>query len=112
MKKSSKTVLPKIVVKSDEITVVNQSRTEVFKKTDDNWCPSWKDDSNIEHVKVSLLQLTCSKYTHRVCAWGKDDFGLEKDFDNELEANEIFELIAGQEVVNTEDLIGLGFYPA
>ena len=29
-----------------------------------------------------------------------------------LSTFEIFELIAGQEVVNTEDLIGLGFYPA
>lgn len=111
MKKAAKTPRLKPVV-NDEIVVIDQFRTEVFKKTDDDWCPSYLDDNGVSHVKVSLLRLTGSKYTHRVCVWGNDDYGLEKDFDDELKGSEMFELIAGQEKLNIKDLKDLGFSPA
>ncbi|MCA9495832.1 MAG: hypothetical protein KC589_02730 [Nanoarchaeota archaeon] len=59
-------------------------RIDVFKKTSDDWYPNYPNDM----VKVSFLKLPNilqnSDDEWRVCVWGNDDFGLERDFQSEL----------------------------
>jgi len=57
---------------------------ECFKLTDSCWYPSYRLNGwhrgieNAQLVHVSLLLLTNGNF--RVCAWGGDDYGWEKDF--------------------------------
>lgn len=88
-------------------------RTRVFKRTDDNWHPSYKLDGwyrGIERtllVEVSLLPISNGKT--RVCVWGGDDCGMERDFDTEAEAISIFMSVIALDTVNMEDLTLFGF---
>lgn len=59
------------------------SRIEVFVEVDQDWYGNFKfaDDLRLKDAKfirVSLLELLSGHW--RVCAWGNDDFGLERDF--------------------------------
>lgn len=80
----------------------------VFKKTEDDWFPSFDGDL----VEVSFLRIWDG--TWRVCAWGKDDFGLERDFaaSQEAEAWNVFLQVIGMENVNQSSLQSLGFVGA
>jgi hypothetical protein len=57
--------------------------------TSENWYPTNKDGT----VRVSLMQLYTAQW--RVCVWGDDDFGLERDFDarDEAMARDLFDRI-------------------
>jgi hypothetical protein len=92
----------------------------VFKFTDQSWYPSYKLASykldgyykglaDRLLVEVSFLQLTDGDW--RVCVWGADDFGKEKDFPvkDRQAAWDLFVKVISQESVNVEYLKDLGF---
>lgn len=81
-------------------------RIDVFKRTQDNWCPNYSDNL----VEVSLLPLGEGGW--RVCAWGADDFGLEKDFTSATAAMITFMEVIGWEFVDMQKLRELGFIAA
>jgi hypothetical protein len=70
----------------------------VFKQTKENWHPSYKLDGwyhgsqETYLVEVSLLKLGAydSKPPQwRVCVWGGDDFGMERDYNYEDKAQAV-----------------------
>lgn len=88
---------------------------EVYKQTQDDWYPSYQIESGTKLVKVSFFELEDSdEYPekYRVCAWGDDDIGMEKDFILEGTAWNTFLVVIGMEYVNVEDLKKLGFTSA
>jgi len=88
-------------------------RVEVFKRTQDDWYGNYKvvgDQRVSDLVEVSFLNLMPSGW--RVCVWGNDDCGLERDFESESEAWNIFLQVIGMESVNKQPLRDLGFVAA
>ncbi len=67
----------------------------IYKETNEDWYPSlivnWK---NIKLLRVHFMQLSTKQW--RVCVWGGDDFGMERDYpENKRDlALECFEDIA------------------
>jgi hypothetical protein len=98
-----------------------RARIRVFKFTDDDWYGNHKlteaypiYNNRTRLVTVSLLTLVSNPnqtYT-RVCVWGNDDYGLEKDFDNRPEAEAMFMLVISQDAVNQKWLKSKGFINA
>jgi hypothetical protein len=90
-------------------------RINVFKKTKDNWYPNYEERiSGDSLVEVSFMKLYPSEEypeNYRVCIWGADDFGMEKDFVTENEAWVVFLEVIGLEFVNHRELEELGFIP-
>ena len=79
-------------------------RTEIYKKTNDNWYPNY----NTNEVKLKYIgKLSDGKF--RVACWGNDDFGINKDFETEIEAIDMFEKLKLKEFINHKDLYDLGF---
>jgi len=92
-------------------------RRSVYKPTDDDWYPSFRlndaEEGNpptTKLVKISLLYLAGG--TYRVCAWGNDDFGLERDFEDKSEAMGCFLNILAMPKVNQVDLAQMNFIVA
>jgi hypothetical protein len=80
------------------------TRTEIYKKTTDNWYPNY----NIDEVKLIYNgKLRDGKF--RVSCWGNDDFGIDKDFEDETESIKVFEQLKAKEIINHQDLYNLGF---
>ncbi len=82
------------------------NRTSVFKRTNDNWCPSYiiKDSFNQwSAVEVSFIHLMDGLF--RVCAWGADDIGMERDYESENEACVVFLQVIGEDYVDVDLLI-------
>ena len=93
--------------------------TEVFKKTTDNWCGNYiiSDSHNqYEAVRVSFVELKNSgdEYMWRICVWGTDDCGMERDFiaDEFHIARDLFSSILTWEYVTFDKLIKNGFISA
>ena len=91
-------------------------RVDVYKLTQDCWYPEFTcEDGKL--VMVSFLKTgpkDLENYEWRVCAWGNDDCGLEKDFPENQEASAwtCFLEVIGMEFVNMQNLIDLGFKSA
>jgi hypothetical protein len=93
-----------------------------FKTTNDDWYPNYPD--NLVRVSLILRRKKSSEYKlfgqtlFRVCVWGDDDFGMEKDFKSGNEqldidqAKELYQLLVNQKVINKDYLKQLGFYGA
>lgn len=79
-------------------------RAEVFKDTDDEWYPCYPNNQ----VKLTFHG-QISDGTYRVSAWGNDDFGIDKDFETEIEAFNVFQDLESQQKINHKDLYDLGF---
>ena len=78
--------------------------TTIYKKTQDNWYGNY----NIDEVELNYHgKLTDGNF--RVSCWGTDDFGISKDFENETEAINIFELLKTKKFINHQTLYDLGF---
>lgn len=95
-----------------EVTLL---RHDVFKETTEDWCGSYLMRGNpddIMLVRVSLCQTGPNppiNGTWRVCVWGNDDCGMEKDFTSVSEAWACFlEVIRIDDVTRTA-LKALGF---
>lgn len=85
-------------------------RLTAYKPTRDNWFPSYTMTSpNIGHlVEVTYFSLPVGS---RVCVWGADDFGMEKDFPPEQskESLDLFHDILSWEYVDISALRECGF---
>lgn len=88
----------------------------VFKRTIDDWCPNYNIESDARVsglVEVSLLKLFDGDW--RVCVWGADDLGMEKDFEKDFYpkakdvAFDCFLTVIGMETVDMPQLKKLGF---
>lgn len=94
-------------------------RIDVYKPTQDDWYGNFKihNDCRVSDlVRVSFCQTGPNpKYGDgmwRVCVWGNDDCGMEKDFHLEGSAINTFYQIIGQEFVNRQYLKDMGFISA
>lgn len=93
-----------------------------FKKTNDDWHPNFDGDlvavSLILHRKNSReYKLYGSTCLFRVCVWGADDFGMEKDFFGEEkdcveQAKELYAILEKKDIIYIADLKKLGFINA
>lgn len=79
-------------------------RRERWLLTSENWYPNWEGGK----VKASFLRLRDG--TYRVCVWGEDDFGMEKDFTDRDTAEHVFERLP--HIIFKADLKALGFVRA
>lgn len=82
-------------------------RTSVFKQSSDDWYGNYEiaDDGRHvgkKYVEVSLLPLRPEG--HRVCVWGNDDCGMERDFleEDKLSAQELFSKICLEPILSKE----------
>lgn len=90
-------------------------RFRCYKETTDDWCPSYiRSTANYPNegpklVEVSLLELHTGQF--RVCVWGGDDLGMEKDFpaDQQSQALNQFLTLLMWPNVNRDDLTTEGF---
>jgi hypothetical protein len=66
-------------------------RSDVRRPTSDDWHPTARDGT----VKVTFVELSTGQW--RVCVWGDDDCGMERDFgpDERASAVEMHRLLAG-----------------
>ena len=91
--------------------------TRVFKLTDDDWSPSHylgdyymgQKPMTVKLVEVSVLELVDGCF--RVCVWGNDDLGMERDFmpyEHSL-AQKMFHDVVALDRVNKDKLEEWGF---
>lgn len=78
-----------------ECNIKQSSRLTIFKEVPEDWYSNYKikDDGRYQgkYVSISLLQLNVKETPWRVCIWGNDDFGMEKDFKDLNQAQQQFE---------------------
>jgi hypothetical protein len=100
----------------DGIQPLYQARC--FKKTEDDWAPSfglaglgaWAFNRvDTQLVEVSLYPPYGGTGLSRVCVWGADDFGMERDFSEATDAQRIFLHLIQMSFVNQADLLKLNF---
>jgi len=96
-------------------------KTSVFKRTSDNWYPSYtlsQRNKGVEHQKLVEVIFTQTgpnlngARKWRVCVWGADDCGMERDFANENEARSYFHEVVCLNDVTMAALKERGFVPA
>lgn len=96
-------------------------RIDVFKRTTDDWCGNYKIEGDCRVnglVNVSMCQTGPNPKNNdgefRVCVWGNDDLGMERDFGNdETLAMSVFMQVIGWEDVTINRLkTELGFWSA
>lgn len=86
---------------------------EKFKPTTDDWCPNF--DGNKVRVRIMCNMEHNGKIWHRVCVWGMDDCGLERDFfgiSQEKDALEVYARVMNLDFVNFAPLKEMGFKSA
>lgn len=73
-------------------------------KTREDWCPTVGGV-----VEVSLLHLTTFEW--RVCVWGGDDLGMERDFsaDKKQEAQELYEKLTDNTTMYAMKKLGMKY---
>lgn len=77
-------------------------RSDKWIFTNEDWYPTVEG-----RVKVSLVELKSAPAKFRVCVWGGDDFGLEKDYESFDEAFIVFDRIVS--LVTQRQLRNWGF---
>jgi len=86
-------------------------KTHTLKPTNDDWHPNYPGNL----VKVSLTQTGPNPPINgdfRVCVWGRDDFGMERDFKDRTEAQEMYRTVTNLSFVDKLALKSLGFVQA
>ena len=79
-------------------------KTEVLVPTTDQWYGNWND----KFVKL-IYNGKLDDGSFRVSCWGTDDFGIDKDFNTEREAIEIFKFLQNSGNITQQALYDLGF---
>lgn len=98
----------------------NDMRCDIFKVTTDDWYPAFKLADWYKGTKPNETMLVQVSFTQtgpnppingewRVCVWGGDDCGMERDFTNEKEAWCCFLEVIGLDDVNMAALKKRGF---
>lgn len=81
-----------------------------YRPTKDNWYPNFKN--NRVRVTIHTFQKYQGKIWHRVCVWGSDDCGMEKDFHGKKtikQALELYNYLIKSPSVERKTLENLGF---
>jgi hypothetical protein len=84
-----------------------------FKPTRDNWCPNYSN--NQVRVRIMCNMENKGKIWHRVCIWGMDDLGLERDFfgaAQEKDALVVYGRVMNLDYVDFKPLKEMGFKSA
>ena len=91
----------------------------VYKETQDNWYPVYRVkgwNNNLNLVCVSFTQTGPNPANGdgqwRVCVWGEDDFGMERDYDDKSACLCMFHKVIGWKYVNQDKLNDHGFITA
>jgi hypothetical protein len=93
-------------------------KINVYKPTNDDWYPAYqvKGWSNLQLVCVSFIQTgpdpARGNGQWRVCVWGADDCGMERDYDDRSEAMTMFYRVISWEFVDLKLLREHGFVSA
>ena len=92
---------------------MTSEKVTIFKETTDDWHPSfflndWYKGTKL--VRASFLGLADGSW--RVCVWGADDCGMEKDSESKEVAWNAFLAIVKLEYVNKDILKTMGLYMA
>lgn len=93
-------------------------RVDVYKETKDDWYPEFQLTDGTKLVRVSFTQTgpDPKKFNGewRVCVWGDDDCGMERDYqgDQETECWNMFLEVIGLKTVDVGILKKLGFVSA
>lgn len=87
-------------------------RVEMFKPTRDDWHPNYRIAEDKRYgatgfVRVSFLGLNDG--VHRVCVWGADDMGMERDFKHKSEARGMFKILTMLPSIEKAALLKHGF---
>jgi hypothetical protein len=93
-------------------------RLRCFKLTEDDWYPSYqikgyhKGVLEPKLVEVSFMQLSNGQW--RVCIWGQDDDGMERDYSSRQKkiAKAMYEQILERDYINKGWLRDQGFQQA
>lgn len=80
--------------------MITSGNHEVMVGTVDDWYPNFEKCL----VRVSLLQLYPST-DWRVCVWGADDCGMERDFSNREMAQHVYVAIINRPYISKSDLL-------
>lgn len=81
-------------------------KKEKYVFTTDDWYSTYPN----KQVRVRFCQLPVNRSIYRVCVWGADDFGMERDFDSRVDALEMFNSI--QDSTTIKELENLNFQKA
>lgn len=101
------------------------AKFSVFKKTKDDWYPSYALGSWHRGVEPNATKLVEVIYNGnitaydpkvpavwRTCVWGGDDMGMEYDCDTEAEAWNMFLKVIAMDTVDQKALDNLGYVRA
>lgn len=82
--------------------------SETRRPSSDDWHPTAEDGT----VQVSFLELSTGQW--RVCVWGDDDCGMDRDFapDEREAASRLYDLLAGCSDVTKRLCLDLGMVSA
>ena len=60
----------------------------IFKEVKEDWYGNYNiaDDARYTGKYVSIRTAKLADYIFRVCVWGNDDFGMERDYESEDDA--------------------------
>jgi hypothetical protein len=91
----------------------NRIYRSCFKVTEDDWYPAYRmSNGNTKLVMVSVFHFIQTLDALRVCVWGMDDLGLEKDFTDADEALKLYNDILDLPFVNRDVLYKMGLINA
>lgn len=84
-------------------------RLEELVNTSDNWFPNYPNNqvlvsliTNPNHLIKHYKKLGKNPFIYRVCVWGLDDFGMEKDFYNSYDRTDALKLF--NKLVESKDI--------
>lgn len=87
---------------------MKQYHKEVMKPTNDDWYPSYgvedpiPNDHNHTGGFAKLSTFPLSNGTFRVCVWGADDFGMERDFKSKSDANRLYKKLSESAIISKD----------
>jgi len=84
-----------------------------LKPTRDNWCPNFPN--NQVTVTIFCNAIHEGNIWHRVCVWGDDDLGMERDFfgeEQEQDALDLYGRVMNLDYVDFRHLKKMGFKSA
>jgi hypothetical protein len=87
----------------------------VYKPTNDDWYPAFivgNRDLNLVQVTYTRIGPDDGKYKWRVCVYGADDCGMERDYWDPRQALNMFYYVSSLEYVDRKDLIECKFISA
>lgn len=102
--------LPRQAGKNAPLKGHRDGRIDVYKDTQDDWYPSFRLNDRHDLVRCSFFPLGDGLW--RVCVWGNDDAGVERDFDNKDQAKAVWDAVLRMEHVNRDLLEALHFQNA